>query len=58
MSIKESTVKMMTNNALSNNGNSDTAYGGAISIENSDISLMNSNFSNNKAIHGGAISFK
>ena len=48
----------MTSNALSNNGNSDTAYGGAISIENSDVSLMNNTFTSNNAKNGGAISFR
>ena len=58
MSISGSTVKMITNNILSHNGNSDATYGGAISIENSNIKFMNNTFTSNIANHGGAISFK
>ena len=51
-------VNMITNSTLSDIGQLDSLNGGAISIENSDVTLMRNTFVNNKALHGGAILFK
>ena len=48
---------MITNSTFLNNGKADHAYGGAITIENSDLILHNNIFSNNVAISGAAIAF-
>ena len=48
---------MMSNNLLSQNGNSSLDYGGAILIVNSDVSIVNNTFRNNMAVHGAAVAF-
>ena len=49
---------MINDNVFTENGNLDYSYGGAIQIKNSEVALTNSTFTNNNAIHGGAISFQ
>ena len=48
---------MMSNNLLSQNGNSSLDHGGAILLINSDASIVNNTFRNNMAVHGAAVAF-
>ena len=56
--VKSSTIDIVSNSNFTNNGNSTLTAGGAISMSDSKISIINSKFINNTAISGGAISFE
>ena len=48
---------MMSNNLLTQNGNSSLDHGGAILLISSDVSIVNNTFRNNMAAHGAAVAF-
>ena len=48
---------MITNSTLSGITQSQRFYNRAMSTENSDVTLMNNTFANNKAVQGAAILF-
>ena len=56
--VKSSFIGIISNSSFTNNGNSTLTAGGAISMSDSKISIINSKFINNIAISGGAISFE
>ena len=56
--IKSSIIDIISNSSFTNNGNSTLTAGGAISMSDSKIRIINSKFINNTAISGGAISFE
>ena len=56
--FENSVVKTFKDSLISSNGNSNILFGGAIRSINSDISISNWTFINNKAQSGGAISFE
>ena len=56
--VKSSIIGIISNSSFTNNGNSTLTAGGAISMSDSKISIINSKFINNTAIRGGAISFE
>ena len=56
--VKSSIINVISNSSFTNNGNSTLKAGGAISMSDSKISIINSKFINNIAISGGAISFE
>lgn len=53
--IDESTVTLLTNSNFERLGGTDFKHGGAIIIDNSNVTISNSSFSSNSAIEGGAI---
>ena len=58
LNIKSSLIGLISNSSFVNNGNISLTKGGAISITDSQVSILNTNFANNSAIIGGAISFE
>ena len=58
LDFKQSTAKIITNSVFTSNGNLEGSQGGAIKIENSDITLINNTFKNNVANIGAAILFR
>ena len=58
LNIKSSIISLILNSSFANNGNRSLTKGGAISITDSQVSIRNTNFANNSAIIGGAISFE
>ena len=56
--VKSSIIGIISNSSFTNNGNSTLTAGGAISMSDSKIRIINSKFINNTAISGGAISFE
>ena len=56
--VKSSIIDIISNSSFTNNGNGTLTAGGAISMSDSKISIINSKFINNTAISGGAISFE
>ena len=49
---------MIRDSQLLRNGDARLLYGGAILVENSDVTIFNTTFDNNTAMHGAAIAFK
>lgn len=58
LEVVESTVGNLTNSQFNYNGQSSRYSGGAILLQNSEISIHNTTFMNNTANMGGAISFE
>ena len=58
MLFDQSTVNLMSMCNFDSNGAGDLVAGGAIQIQNSDINIINSNFTRNIAETGAAISFQ
>ena len=56
--IISSTVTNITDSSFISNGGSSISHGGAIYLRNSDVNIYNTTFQSNKALSGGAISFK
>ena len=49
---------MIRDNQLTQNGDTSLLYGGAMLIDNSDVTIFNTTFTNNTAIHGAAMAFR
>ena len=58
LNIKFSSIDLISSSNFTNNGNINLIKGGAISIEDSNVSIVNSTFVSNTALIGGAISFE
>jgi hypothetical protein len=58
LTLSSSTVKEMNNVTFSYNGGNDVIYGGAMMLQDSDVTIIDSSFSNNIAQIGGGISYR
>jgi hypothetical protein len=57
VSIKDSTIELLSNSIFMDNTSKNTSVGGALNLYNSDVRIVNSTFANNTAESGGAIHF-